>query len=228
MKPARLRPETFDAAIWKVVNEENEYRLPNAFARGDVVVDVGAHIGAFTYAVLTRGAGRVLAFEPFAENFEMASVNLRTYGNRVTLRNEAVWACSEKLMFQVPTNENTGGGGVWDEGVEVQVVAFDEVCRTAARLNRKGRVRLVKLDCEGSEWAILLTSTMLGVIDEVCGEFHEDRVPPQTRSHTPGPFTRWRLGCVLTKAGFDVRLWVNPGAPTLGLFWARRPEKSPD
>ena len=35
------------------------------------------------------------------------------------------------------------------------------------------QVRLLKLDCEGAEWPILLTSQRLHLIDEICGEFHE-------------------------------------------------------
>jgi len=31
----------------------------------------------------------------------------------------------------------------------------------------------VKLDCEGAEWPVLLTSRRLGLIREICGEFHE-------------------------------------------------------
>ena len=34
-------------------------------------------------------------------------------------------------------------------------------------------VRLLKMDCVGEEWPILLTSQRLQLIDEICGEFHE-------------------------------------------------------
>lgn len=62
-EPVDHRPGTMDAGIWLEVVQNNEYRLPPQLAATDAVVDVGAHIGGFGYACLSRGAGRVWAFE---------------------------------------------------------------------------------------------------------------------------------------------------------------------
>ena len=68
---------------------------------------------------------------------------------------------------------NTGSGSViWGGGEPVAKVAFDEIVDRVTNHGER-RVRLLKLDCEGAEWPILLTSQRLDLIDEICGEFHE-------------------------------------------------------
>jgi len=61
---------------------------------------------------------------------------------------------------------------VWGGSEPVPKIAFDEI---VDRVTNRGerQVRLLKLDCEGAEWPILLTSQRLGLIREICGEFHE-------------------------------------------------------
>lgn len=45
-----LRPDTWDTEIVRSVWLRNEYRLPPKFAKDDVIVDIGAHVGAFALA----------------------------------------------------------------------------------------------------------------------------------------------------------------------------------
>ena len=56
----KFRNGTLDQAIFNEVVDDNEYRLPDRFAPGDVVIDVGTHIGSFVQAVLSRGCGKRL------------------------------------------------------------------------------------------------------------------------------------------------------------------------
>jgi hypothetical protein len=104
--------------------------------------------------------------------------------------------------------------------------------------NGEHRVRLLKLDCEGAEWPILLTSQRLGLIDEICGEFHEiggqfleiseDRPEQQPVFSFANveKFTIDMLVDTLSDAGFAVT-WRRHTRPTgaiegLGLFFATR------
>src|SRR5260370_13960292 len=71
---------------------------------------------------------------------------------------------------------NTGAVNVlWQtegKGKKVPVILFDELILQATKQGQK-RIRLLKIDCEGSEWPILFTSKTLHLIDEIYGEFHE-------------------------------------------------------
>src|SRR5437764_1613966 len=71
----------------------DEYRLPKRFEPDDVVVDVGAHIGSFAYAVVLRGGEHVWSIEPDRANFTFAAENLRPHIDKgfVQLMQRAVW-----------------------------------------------------------------------------------------------------------------------------------------
>lgn len=233
----RTRPGTLDEAIVRSVADGGEYRLPEAFGARDVVVDVGVHIGGFCLEALRRGAGRVVGFEAERSNVAIAAENLRPFGDRVRLHHRAVWRSDQpagRLVF-TPSNDatNTGGGGlIFWRGLgqveqEVEAVAFDDVIRDLTRGGRS-RVRLLKIDCEGSEFPILLTSRTLHLIDAIVGEFHEvggpfDNHPMPEHARIPGVdrFTIDSLADALRRAGFSVDWTRHPGS-FMGLFAAER------
>jgi len=232
----------------------NEYRLPPRLAAGDIVIDVGAHIGSFAYAVVLRGGEHVCSIEPDPVNCTFAADNLRPYIDKgyVQLMEHAVWRSDpndDELRFDgyhpFPKSFagmegviNTGDGSViWGVGEPVAKVAFDDV---VDRVTNRGerRVRLLKLDCEGAEWPIVLTSRRLQLIDEIVGEFHElggpfleigeDRPSKAQVFHSDrvAAFTIDEFVRCLRDAGFYVtyRRHRRPDGALegLGLFFAKR------
>jgi FkbM family methyltransferase len=181
-----LRPGTLDEYIYHQVIECNEYGLPDSFLADDIVVDVGAHIGTFAYAALERGAGRVYCIEPDMENFEIARLNLERFidERRVFLIRGAAWRsdCNEDVLYfqsypSMGAVINTGGGRVLNRpgGRPVKKINFDDFLLNVTSNGLKG-VRFLKLDCEGAEWPILFTSSLLRLVSEISGEIHETRV----------------------------------------------------
>jgi FkbM family methyltransferase len=249
----RFRSGTLDQAIFNGVVGHNEYRLPERFAPGDIVIDVGAHIGSFAQAVLARGCDNVYAIEADRTNFEIAAEYLKPHieNGHLQLAWGAAWRSdrnTDELRFDgyhpFPKSFtgmegilNTGNGSVvWGLGEPVAKVAFDEIVDRMTN-NGQHRVRLLKLDCEGAEWPILLTSQRLGLIDEICGEFHEiggqfleiseDRPvqQPVFSFANVEKFTVDLLVDRLAEAGFTVT-WRRHTRPTgaiegFGLFFAR-------
>ncbi|MFY9558493.1 MAG: FkbM family methyltransferase [Blastocatellia bacterium] len=250
----KFRPTTLDRPIFNGVVALNEYQLPSSFRPDDIVIDVGAHIGAFAHAVVSRGCERVFCFEPDRANCEIASENLRPFIEQgfVQITRGAVWRSDpndDDLRFDgyhpFPKSfqgmegiTNTGSGSViWGVGEPVSKLAFDEIVDSITNHGEK-RVRLLKLDCEGAEWPILLTSRRLDLIDEICGEFHEiggefleiseDRQikKPIFATEHPARFTIERLVRLLTDQAFAVK-YRRHCRPTgaiegLGLFFATR------
>ena len=158
----RFRPGTLDQLIFNGVVALNEYRLPARFSAGDIVIDVGAHIGSFAYAVVLRGGQHVCCIEPDRANCAFAAENLRPYIDKgfVRLMQQAVWRSDpndDELRFDgyhpFPKSFtgmegviNTGDGSVvWGVGEPVAKVAFDEVVDMVTNRGER-RVRLVKLD----------------------------------------------------------------------------------
>ena len=104
---------------------------------------------------------------------------------------------------------------------------FDEIINEASESGRK-RVKLLKIDCEGSEFPILFTSQTLHLIDDIRGEFHEyggdhdpHSIPENARVEGFDRFTIEELTKVLEREGFTVTS-ERSGDTNLGLFFATR------
>jgi FkbM family methyltransferase len=213
-----FRPGTWDRGIWDTVAVHNEYCLGVRFDPTDVVIDVGAHIGSFTYAALDRGAGRVVSVEADPENAYYLRHNIHMAcgaTDRCVIVTGAAWRSDPREPLEVlhfhAAGENTGGGGVDEQGFPVAAVPFDRIVELAAG---DGPVRLVKLDCEGSEWPILFTSKRLPQVQAIVGEYHVRPTADWGRCGSES------LKQFLNAQGFAV---VTQGtSDSLGLFWAWR------
>lgn len=239
-----FRSRTFDAAIWSSVHCDYP-ALPRTFDAGEVVVDVGCHTGAFAVLAADRGA-RILGFEPSRENFALAVINLRHLPS-VSLRQRAVWRSDVRLnspLFFTPSADagNTGGGSVLFSSEDehwaavpgeveaplaprsiaahpVDSVALDDV------IVKTGPVRVLKLDVEGAEFPILLTSRRLDLVQIVLGEYHEFDGEAMTALRPEAVvgeenYTVELLCHRLESVGFQVE--ITPTGRGRGLFVARR------
>lgn len=145
-----------------VVREVRSYgKLPVA---GLNVLDIGGHIGSYAVLAAKMGASFVTAVEPHAENFEIMSRNMRTNarsGRYECIRGAAVASeRSEKVVFWSKPAPAMGSihvtGG---ERREVDAVSW-------RRLHAERRYQIVKLDCEGAEYELVLDG---GLPDSVTG-----------------------------------------------------------
>jgi FkbM family methyltransferase len=218
-----FRPRTWDEGIWQAVAGSNEYGLPPRFEPGSTVIDVGAHIGAFSYAVLDRGASLVVALEADAENARIWQHNLHRAckaADRSVLLTAACWRSDRpgpQWLRISAVDANTGGSHVFGKsGLPVRAIGLDTVIDLALAL-APGRIRLLKLDCEGSEWPTLCTSSKLDLVDEIVGEYHQ----ASGDFDWGGPATIAELLAVFGQAGFQTRSTVTDPRG-LGLFHAWR------
>jgi FkbM family methyltransferase len=124
---------------------------------GDIVLDVGANIGWFAVffdRVAPEGA-EVFAFEPDPVNFGLLTHNLRTNGcGKVTPVQRAVSDARRTTRLYLYPDKNRGRHSlVPSEGrevVDVEAITLDEFMG-----DRAGRVRFLKMDIEGHEYAAL-------------------------------------------------------------------------
>ncbi len=185
------------------------------------VVDIGANSGAFSYACLRRGAGKVIGFEPgpvarFARN------NLAEFGMRSEVFSNAVWRSdipNTTLSLGYSHREKHSGslsavlGPVGE--MLTDTVQLDEILR------QYGSVHILKLDCEGSEYPILYTSKELHRCEHILGEYHHGAPRAQVLDIGGGrPWTIDGLKSYLESQGFEVYR-VKAYSPDHGLFWAR-------
>lgn len=214
----QFRKDCNDLAIFAVVVLYNEYDLPERMD-GATVIDVGMHIGSFSVAAAQRGAARILGYEPNRANFALAWQNLRRFKAarpcHGAVLHRAAWIQSEVLSNADPGN--TGALGVRESAsAEIPAFALDDLLR------RELNVDLLKLDCEGSEWPILLHSRELHRVKKICGEYHECASHPLCPD-AEGPLDRKLLKRLLQSHFSQVRILPNKSTPGLGRFWASRP-----
>ena len=98
-----------------------------------------------------------------------------------------------------------------------------DVLREATRDGTR-RIRLLKIDCEGAEYPILLTTTQLHLVDEICGEYHNLPAEITAPWGFGGTVDINRLADHLVANGFEVDImpYTGSGSNAGGLFFARR------
>ena len=141
--------------------------------RGDVVLDIGANVGAHTvfFSHLVGSRGRVIAFEPLPSNLESlrSLVERRCRFDNVTTIAAAVGNPKddgEMVELLVPGGDLTQASmkqhsaGSWSESAKVGRIlcAFTGIDRNPD-VQELDRVDFVKLDVEGAELEILKGAT---------------------------------------------------------------------
>lgn len=166
----RYRKLTWDLAIFDEVARRNEYGIDDL--AGGTVLDVGGNTGCFTWLAKQKGAGRIVTVEPHPDNFLILNWNCRAYAE---CHQVALWSHGAEYLKLIDhettaTVNNTGTAKLGAEGsFDVTVEGFDDF---VARTIGDNPIRLLKLDCEGAEIPILLSTQRLRQIEEIKAEMH--------------------------------------------------------
>jgi len=144
----------------------------------DVVVDIGAHVGLFSYVLLRDHPCRVVAFEPFKENFACLEHNLKRFdGTRVGIFNIAVGAERGKVQLEIPESTNRTHDAILtvaegDEPGLIDMIPLDEVFAVAGT----DRIALLKMDIEGSEYDAFkeASPSCLRGFEKIAMEYHDN------------------------------------------------------
>lgn len=133
-----------------------------------VVVDIGAHVGEWTYCVATFWPGASIhAFEPYTPSYELMERNCGRLQN-VVMYQSAVAAKGGKAQLHLSSMSamchslmvrDTASGGT----VEVDVVPAEYIAKLAPDI--------LKVDCEGMEFEIL-EALPVRDIHRIYFEFH--------------------------------------------------------
>jgi FkbM family methyltransferase len=212
--------------VWLDVLSRNEYILPPTFNSRDVILDIGGNSGAFAYACLRRGAGKVVSVEPHPDTAERMRKNVHQFGDRVEVIQAAVWRSD---LPSRPVNLHPHGGQDWSCGYSITLSNDGEAewevpsITLDSLLVRLNRVHILKLDCEGSEFPILYTSNELDRCEHIIGEYHLDGDMTLGGEPPQGGWLPWSIAGLtefLESRGFEIHK-IKPSGPTVGGFWAR-------
>jgi FkbM family methyltransferase len=137
--------------------------------QGDIVVDIGAHMGRYTIISSKRVGtnGKVVAIEAHPGNFEMLNRNIKLNQlTNVIPLNYAVYSKETKIKLYIPGEESgytvyntimSNRAGNEDKFVEVNANTLD--CLLQLDQIREEEVNWVKIDVEGAEFEVLKGAT---------------------------------------------------------------------
>jgi FkbM family methyltransferase len=136
--------------IWEPV--QTEY-IKNNVKEGQVVIDLGAHIGYFTliFAELVGIKGKVFAFEPNPTNYSLLkkNVSINNFLN-VTTTQKAVSDETKKLELFLSEN-NTGDNRIFDANDHKKSIEIESISLIDFFKNYNDQIDFIKMDIQGSE-----------------------------------------------------------------------------
>lgn len=135
--------DSFENSVKKEIFDDKIYEKINKVSEGDIVVDLGASVGPFTFSVLNKNPKHIYALEPSADMFLTLKKNMQNYKN-VTCLNYAI--------------DNDGTDGYennfnyifHDKIYESKSITFKTFLN---RFDIK-KIDFLKVDIEGSEYAL--------------------------------------------------------------------------
>lgn len=146
---------------------------------GDVVLDLGGNIGVFAHRAETRGASKVICFEPLTPTFNCLSKNK---GPKTIIYKNAVSGKNGFTTFKVHTDFIHIGGGTNDD--QDLLVSNKEIIYSEVVFNVNindifdsydKKINFMKIDIEGGEVDVLTNITDDNLLSLRClaAEFHK-------------------------------------------------------
>jgi len=146
---------------------------------GDVVLDLGGNIGVFAHRAETRGASKVISFEPVTPTFNCL---IKNKGPKTSVYKNAVGGKNGFTTFRIHTDFTHIGGGTSEEqdlllnqrqiihSEKVIVIGINEIFE-----NMDTKIDFMKIDIEGGEVDVLtsIKDEHLSSLRCLSAEFHK-------------------------------------------------------
>lgn len=210
--------EAMDVWVIKETCVDADYLPPGSFGTDWNVIDIGAGLGDFTvFAAVNCPDGKVFAYEPLAKSFQLLHQNLAlNHVSNVEVFQQATAAVGGTMTAVSEEIEAVSTRFVSELAVASKTAAAIPVITLAEILDRlpDGRCNLMKIDCEGCEFDLLLNSPpeLLSRIDRLTIETHDGFTD----------FSANQLAVYLGQQGFTVQQKSNPVHNYLGFIYAER------
>ena len=164
--------------VSKIVYRElqESYRLDDIdFEDGDVVLDIGAHVGVVSiYLAKLYPNIEIIAFEPIGENYKRLYRNIdANEAENVNCLCTAVSSDGRDLTLRVAMDKNSGGASALVSGEGKDFTASLTLAEVFERYV-PDRCKLLKMDIEGMEHEVLAADNdLLKRVDYLAIEIHE-------------------------------------------------------
>lgn len=142
--------------IFKTHDEFETKFVERIIKKGDIVIDVGAHMGYYSllFAKLVGKEGKIFAFEPDPKNFSRAEKNIKlnNYTN-VLLTQKAVSDKTGDATLYL--GDLSGGNSIMSTKENQKKISIKSVKLDDFFEHGEKKIDFVKLDAEGFEYAII-------------------------------------------------------------------------
>ncbi len=192
------------------------YPVPDAFNQNSVIVDIGAAFGDYSIMMAKLyPKSKIYAFEPYSPSFDLLNINIKlnkltnivTYNIAVTPDGNDIYFDSNTLL---PGNSQTTDKKS-PNVIKIKSINFQEFID-----NLKTPIDILKIDCEGYEYPILLSlnNSHFKKINNIVMEYH-------TFNHTQ-KYQLVKLIKLLNKSKYQVSVKQNSVHSYLGYITASR------
>lgn len=145
------------AELFKEVVVDNVYQVSEDLIKGRPVIDIGANVGMFSILAAKLGASKVVAVEPVAETFNALTRNLeQAQVATVVTPTCAVVLDENGKTVSIGLNEKSGHNSLYKSAGGTQQVSSVTLRSLLDAVG--GDEVFVKMDCEGSEYDILMNA----------------------------------------------------------------------
>lgn len=133
---------------------EDVYHVAGLMHEAELIIDVGANIGAFTAYCLAYSNAKIVAIEPEPNNLELFNMNISKIDpSRVDLRTVAVADYTGTSTIE----DNAGSSVLGKDGADVLVMRIDSLLNSVVQ---DRDIDIFKIDIEGYEVKVLMDMSL--------------------------------------------------------------------
>ena len=151
----------FRETVTKEIFIDKIYERHVQVEEGDVVFDIGASLGPFTFSILDKNPSQVFAFEPSYEEFKTLVLNTR-HGN-VTHINKGIGSVVGEFNF-TDVFDLTGNHKLYSTTFKKVIEDYNIT-----------KIDFLKTDCESGEYDIFTLENLFWIknnVKKISGEWH--------------------------------------------------------
>tara|TARA_R100000030_G_scaffold74076_1_gene57321 strand:+ start:2980 stop:3732 length:753 start_codon:yes stop_codon:yes gene_type:complete len=137
------------------------YQKHFSVEENDVVVDLGASVGPFTYKIISNKPSKVICIEPSSEEFPILKKNLQNFDNIIFEKCALSNSNSSFTSDQIFSSDS--------QVIETTGITFPSFVKK----HNLDKIDFLKTDCEGGEYDIFMDIDWVkNNIKKICGEWH--------------------------------------------------------
>lgn len=167
------------------INDSYEYKkiMDIDFKEGDIVIDIGANVGMVSILLAKKFPFiKIYSFEPLKSNYDnlVKNIKLNNIPDKTIFPFNTAVTKDGRDVFMLINLLNQGGSALNEYTNYYPPALLKTFCKSTTlnnivNENNINKIKLLKIDCEGSEYEILYNADkkILQNIENLIGEFHK-------------------------------------------------------